>query len=111
MRAAGYLCTTHLDSERPVDAYAQCRYLMSEAIPAMLAQHGEAAVVVAGDLNLRTGHAPDPRSCVPASYAHVDDGARQHLMASGRYRVASADTVDMQGTTDHPGLLVDLTIR
>lgn len=110
VRADAYFCTTHLDSVGRLVAYQQCRFLLHTAIPGLVAKHGPDGVVVGGDLNLVTGRSPDPRSCFPAGDAHADDGARQHVVASG-FRVVSARTIDMQGTTDHPGLLVDLVRR
>lgn len=107
IRTDRYVCTTHLDSVTPSVAYQQCSFLLRLALPHLLAEHGRESVVLAGDLNLETGHGPDPRTCIPTGYAHADDDARQHVVATD-YRIASSRTIDMRGTTDHPALLVDL---
>ena len=54
---------------------------------------------------------PDPLSCLPPGFARTDDGGFQDIVASGPLEVDNSSTVDMRGTTDHPGLLVDLRAR
>jgi endonuclease/exonuclease/phosphatase family metal-dependent hydrolase len=103
-----YACTTHLASRSPAVALAQCRYLMRTALPDMRDRGGADPVVLGGDLNLVSGGTPDARACVPRAYPHADDGARQHVVTSPDYTVRGRRSIDMQGTTDHPGLLVDL---
>lgn len=105
-----YACTTHLASISPAVALRQCRYLLGTAIPALRKRGGTSDPVVLGaDLNLVTGRTPDARSCVPAGFAHTDDGARQHVVTSGEFAVTSSRSISMRGTTDHPALLADLT--
>jgi hypothetical protein len=49
------------------------------------------------------------RSCLPAGDQRVDDGVVQHVVATPEFVVGSRRTIRMQ-TTDHPGLLVTLTL-
>ncbi|MEO7262745.1 MAG: endonuclease/exonuclease/phosphatase family protein [Jatrophihabitantaceae bacterium] len=106
--AAFYACTTHLASTSAAVALRQCRYLLDTAIPAMRARGGQGRLVLGADLNLRSGGSSDVRSCLPPGYRHADDGARQHVVASAEFTVSSRTSITMRGTTDHPGLLVDL---
>lgn len=108
--AAFYACTTHLASTNPTVALAQCRYLLDTAIPAVRAQGGYEPTVLGGDLNLSHGGSPDVRSCVPSGYLREDDGAVQHIVATTDFTVRSNILVDMDGMTDHPGLLIALAI-
>jgi len=101
-------CTTHLDSKSTAVALAQCRYLLDTAIPAIPARDGHPPTVLGGDLNLRQGHAPDVRSCVPAGYVHAGDGGEQQVMATNDFAVSTRESIGMNGTTDHPSLLVTL---
>jgi len=103
-----YACTTHLDSTSTTVALAQCRYLLDRAIPAVRVQGGYQPTVVGGDLNLRQGHAPDVRSCVPADYVHAGDGGEQQVMATDDFTVGGHRPMGMNGATDHPSLLVTL---
>jgi endonuclease/exonuclease/phosphatase (EEP) superfamily protein YafD len=105
-----YACTTHLASTSAPVALAQCRYLLDTAIPAERTRGGLDPVVLGGDLNVRSGGSPDARSCLPRGYAHADDGALQHIVASAGVTVRSTRLISMHGTTDHPALLVDLSI-
>jgi len=99
-------CTTHLASSSPAVARAQCGYLLRWAVPA--AHLGTAAVVLGGDLNLRFGGVPDGESCIPAGSRRVDDEGVQNVVTTSAFAIAARRFVDMDGTTDHPGLLVDL---
>ena len=99
-------CTTHLASSSAVVARAQCGYLLRWAVPA--AYPGTAAVVLGGDLNLRFGGVADGESCIPADSARVDDDGVQNVVTTSAFAIAARRFVDMDGTTDHPGLLVDL---
>jgi endonuclease/exonuclease/phosphatase family metal-dependent hydrolase len=105
-----YACTTHLASTSPAIALSQCRHLLGTAIPALRAKDGADPVLLGADLNLAYGHTPDARSCLPAGFVHAYDGGRQHIVASAEFTVTSGRTIDMRGTTDHPGLLADLSI-
>jgi hypothetical protein len=104
---AAVVCTTHLSSGNPVVAGAQCAYLLGTAVPAARARARSAPLVLAGDLNLRSGGSPDVRSCVPADDRRIDDGAVQHVVATPEFAVGSRRTIALTGT-DHPGLLVTL---
>jgi hypothetical protein len=99
-------CTTHLASSSPEVARAQCGYLLRWVVPA--AHPGTAAVVLGGDLNLRFDGVPDGESCIPAGSRRVDDAGVQNIVTTSAFAVAARRFVDMHGTTDHPGLLVDL---
>lgn len=100
-------CTTHLDNSSTRVAKAQCDYLLRTVIPGIGGPAGK-ALVLGGDLNLSAGGSPDVRSCLPAGLVRADDGGVQHVVASG-YAIGSRRSIDMQATTDHPGLLVTLT--
>jgi endonuclease/exonuclease/phosphatase family metal-dependent hydrolase len=92
------VCTTHLaDGDRTVAA-AQCTYLFSTVVAGRRA-------LVAGDLNLLTGSS-ELNSCLPPGSSHADDAGRQHVVGTGGMPLASTSTIDMRGSTDHPGLLV-----
>lgn len=98
-------CTTHLADDTASVALAQCEYLLSTAIPALRASDPTAPVVVGADLNL---HPPAAEPCLPAGYARRDDGGVQEVMSSSDVAVVAAQTIDLRGATDHPGLLVTL---
>lgn len=102
-------CTTHLASADPAATLAQCRHLLDTVVPA--ASAGRPAVV-AGDLNLRYGAAPDLRPCLSGGYVRLDSGdaGLQHVLATPGLAGAHVREVDLHGTTDHPGLLVTLTV-
>jgi endonuclease/exonuclease/phosphatase family metal-dependent hydrolase len=104
-----YACTTHLASTSATLAFTQCGYLLHTAIPALRSQAGHDRMVLGADLNLISGGSPDARTCL-TGYRHADDGARQYVLATAPFRVRSSKSIDMHGTTDHPGLLVDLTV-
>jgi endonuclease/exonuclease/phosphatase family metal-dependent hydrolase len=102
------VCTTHLAYITREVAVAQCRYLFGTVIAQMRARDGAAPLVLGGDLNLGSGDSPDLRSCLPAGSALADDGEQQHVVATPEFVVESSRTIDLRGTTDHPGLLVTL---
>jgi hypothetical protein len=110
IHAAGafYACTTHLSYITPTVAPVQCGYLLGTAVPAIRASGGYEPTVLAGDLNLIAGGSPDLRSCLPSGYLREDDGGVQHILATTEYLVRSRTLIDMDGTTDHPSLLVAL---
>jgi endonuclease/exonuclease/phosphatase family metal-dependent hydrolase len=105
------VCTTHLAYTKRSVAGDQCRYLFGTVIGAMRARDGAAPVVLGGDLNLGTGDSPDLRACLPHGSALVDDGGPQHVVGTPEFVVDDAETIDLRGTTDHPGLLVTLAPR
>jgi Endonuclease/Exonuclease/phosphatase family len=101
-------CTTHLaNSSRPV-ARAQCGYLLGTAIPAGRVRNGSATVVLGGDLNLRFDGVPRTQSCLPTGVRRVDDDDVQNVVTTPEFEIVSRRLVSMGGTTDHPGLLVEL---
>jgi hypothetical protein len=106
----GFLaCATHLSNTSRAVALAQCRYLMDKAIPAARPQ--SRPIVVGGDFNLRNGGSPDVRSCVPPGFIRADDNSVQQILASSdTYTTRSDRSISMDGTTDHPGLLVGFTV-
>jgi len=67
-------------------------------------------MLLGGDLNLRSGGSPGAQSCLPPGDPRADDGGVQHIVATTAFTVRSSRSISMHGTTDHPGLLVDLTI-
>jgi endonuclease/exonuclease/phosphatase family metal-dependent hydrolase len=105
-----YACTTHLASTSASVALAQCRYLLDTAVPAERARGGQDPVVIGGDLNLRSGGSPDAHSCLPAGFDQTDDSALQHVVVTAGVTVRSRRVISMHGTTDHPALLVALTV-
>jgi hypothetical protein len=102
------VCTTHLTNSNAMVARAQCAYLLGMAIPAVRARGRAVPLVLGGDFNLTSGSA-DVRSCVPAGDQRVDDGIVQHVVATPEFVVGGRRTIGMH-TTDHPGLLVTLTL-
>lgn len=102
------VCTTHLAYTKREVAGAQCRYLFDTVIAEIRARDGAVPVVLGGDLNLGSGDDPDLKACLPPGSALVDDGGQQHVIATPEYAVADHRTIDLRGTTDHPGLLVTL---
>jgi hypothetical protein len=105
---AYFACTTHADDGSTTVALAQCRYLLSSAVP-MIRTHDTADPVILGaDLNLPAGGRPSPQSCLPSGYLRADDGARQDVVASPGFTLRSRTVIDMHGTTDHPALFVEL---
>ncbi len=105
-----YACTTHLaDTSRAV-ALAQCAYLLHTAIPDVRARNaGYEPTVLGGDLNLASAGPQDVRACVPSGYVRRGDGGVQYILATIDFSLTSDRSIRMNGTTDHPGLLVALT--
>lgn len=104
-------CTTHTASTSTAVAFAQCRYFMDSALPMVRRQLGEVPVVLGADLNIPAASSPGPQACLPSGYRRTDDGSRQDVVVSPTVAIRSHLVVDMRGATDHPGLLVDLTLR
>jgi hypothetical protein len=104
-----YACTTHTASTSTTIALAQCRYFLDSAVPAVRSKGGDGAVILGADLNLPAGRSPGPQSCLPGGYHRADDGSRQDIVTSPGVGVGSRAIIDMHGTTDHPGLFVELT--
>ncbi|MEU8408140.1 endonuclease/exonuclease/phosphatase family protein [Micromonospora sp. NPDC048842] len=103
-------CTTHLSATGYRVALTQCDHLLDTILPTISRNAGYAPTVLGGDLNLRAGTDPDVRSCTPPGHQRVDDGRLQHVTATTDITLCCRSLVPMHGTTDHPGLLVALTI-
>jgi endonuclease/exonuclease/phosphatase family metal-dependent hydrolase len=103
-------CTTHLAYTKRDVAAAQCRYLFGTVIAGIRARDAATPVVLGGDLNLGADSRA-LRSCLPAGSTALDDGGQQHVVTTPELVVGSSRTVDLHGTTDHPGLLVTLAPR
>jgi endonuclease/exonuclease/phosphatase family metal-dependent hydrolase len=103
-------CTTHLAYTDRGVAVAQCRYMVGTVVAGVHGRGGTTPVVLGGDLNLGRTDSPDLRSCLPPASRSVDDGGQQHVVATPEFAVAGSRTVELRGTTDHPALLVDLTL-
>jgi hypothetical protein len=103
-------CTTHAASTSTAIALAQCRYLLSSAAQRMRHRGDGKRIIFAGDLNVAARGAPNLQACVPDGYVRADDGDLQALVATPPIAVRSRSIIDMHGTTDHPGLLVDLLL-
>jgi Endonuclease/Exonuclease/phosphatase family len=103
-----YLCTTHLSAFNRPRALAQCRYLMTRAIPGT--QHrlgGYLPTVVGGDLNLPDRGTPNVADCLPPGWRNAGDGGVQHVLATPDRAVVGTRLVGMH-FTDHPALVVTL---
>jgi endonuclease/exonuclease/phosphatase family metal-dependent hydrolase len=66
--------------------------------------------IVLGDFNLKDQGSPSMRDCDPTGFSRRSDGSVQHLYTSDDLSIANTTSIDMTGTTDHPGLLATLTI-
>jgi endonuclease/exonuclease/phosphatase family metal-dependent hydrolase len=105
------VCATHLAYTDREVAAAQCRYLFGTVVAGVRARDGAAPLVVGGDLNLGSGSGPELDACLPPGSALADDGGQQHVVATPDFVVQGSRTIDLRGTTDHPGLLVTLALR
>jgi len=105
-----FVCTTHTASTSTSTALAQCRYLLNSAVPIMDRRDTDEPIILGADLNLAADDSPGPDSCLPSGYQRIDDGAVQVVVASPGVAIRSHSVIDMRGTTDHPGLLVDLVL-
>lgn len=105
-----YECTTHLTNEDQSVAFTECKYFLNTVLPMLFARGGPDPAVLGADLNLPSGPGSIAQSCLPAGYARVDDGGTQHAVVSPGVRIRSSSTINMHGTTDHPGLLVDVAL-
>jgi hypothetical protein len=105
-----YACTTHLANTSPTVALAQCAYLLHTAIPDVRARNASyEPTVLGGDLNLGSAGPQDVRACVPSGYVRRGDRGVQYVLATIDFSLTSDRSIGMNGTTDHPGLLVALT--
>lgn len=97
-------CTTHLSSDNAPTALAQCQDLMNRAAGY------PRPTIVAGDFNLKDQGTPSMRDCDPTGFSRRGDGSVQHLYASDDLSFGQTTSIDMTGTTDHPGWLATLTL-
>jgi hypothetical protein len=67
--------------------------------------------MLGADLNLPADGSSGAQACLPAGYRRVDDGSVQDVVTSRSIAIRSRTTIDMGAATDHPGLLVELTLR
>jgi len=102
-------CTTHTASTNRTIALDQCRYLLNSAV-SKIRRRGGGPIILGADLNLAARGSPSPRSCLPSGYHSTDDGSLQDVVVSPGVGVRSHSAIDMQGTTDHPGLLVEVVL-
>ncbi|WP_020144372.1 endonuclease/exonuclease/phosphatase family protein [Terracoccus sp. 273MFTsu3.1] len=103
-------CTTHASSADTTVALNQCRFLVKSAVPRISRGNGAGPIIVGADLNLAARGSPSPEACLSDGYQRTDDGGLQSVMVSPGVGVRAHSVIDMQGTTDHPGLLVDLVL-
>jgi hypothetical protein len=103
-----YACTTHLSSTSPAVAISQCRYLLDVAIPTVRTQNRPEPLILGADLNLTDHGLPNAQSCMPPGFVRADDGGRQDVVVSPSLSLTSSRSINMHGTTDHPGLLADV---
>jgi len=103
-------CTTHTASTDTTIALNQCRYLLNSAVPSMSRRDGGDPIVLGADLNLAARGSPSPQSCLPSGYQRADDDALQDVVVGPGIGVRSHSAIDMHGTTDHPGLLVEVVL-
>ena len=91
-------------------ALNQCRYLLNSVVPRIGSRDGVGRIILGADLNLAARGSPSPQACLPSGYQRTDDDGRQNVVVSPGVELRSHSIIDMQGTTDHPGLLVDVAI-
>jgi hypothetical protein len=103
-------CTTHTTSATATIALEQCRHLLNSVVPKIGSGNGVGPIILGADLNLAAHGSPSPQSCLPSGYQRADDDRLQHVVVSPGIGLRSRSVIDMQGTTDHPGLLVDVVL-
>ena len=103
------VCTTHLAYTKREVARAQCGHLFGTVVAGLRARDGASPLVVGGDLNLGSGADPDLKACLPPGSALVDDGEAQHVIGTPEFAVDTFRTIALR-ETDHPALLVTLTL-
>jgi hypothetical protein len=103
-------CTTHTANTNMTIALDQCRYLLNSAVSRIRRRGGGDPIILGADLNLAARGSPSPQSCLPSGYHRTDDGALQDVVVSPGVGVRSHSAIDMHGTTDHPGLLVEVVL-
>ena len=108
-------CTTHSTSADTTAALDQCRRLLGTVIPGLGRADGLGPVILGpvilgADLNVPARGSNGPDACLPPGYQRDDDGGLQDVVVSPGLSLRSRSVIDMQGTTDHPGLLVDVAL-
>lgn len=103
-------CTTHTASRDAGVALSQCRHFLGSVAPGLSRTGRPGPVVLGADLNLRGDGAGGAEACLPEGYRRADDGSLQDVVVSPGGAIASRAVLDMGGTTDHPGLLVDVVL-
>ena len=103
-------CTTHTTNADTTIALNQCRHLLNSVVPRIRGRNGGDPIILGADLNLAAHGSPSPQSCLPNGYQRTDDDARQNVVVSPGAGLRSHSVIDMHGTTDHPGLLVDVVL-
>lgn len=103
-------CTTHSTSRDTTTALEQCRQLLGTVIPGLGRPDGLGPLILGADLNLPARGPNGPDACLPGGYQRADDGGLQDVVVGPGPEVRSRSVIDMQGTTDHPGLLVDVAL-
>lgn len=104
-------CTTHASSSDTTVALSQCRYLLDAVLPRLSRRNGVGPVILGADLNLAARGSPSPQSCLPRGYQRTDDDRLQDVVVSPGVALEARSVIDMAGTTDHPGLLVDVVLQ
>jgi endonuclease/exonuclease/phosphatase family metal-dependent hydrolase len=99
------VCTTHLADTSRAIAQAQCADLWGTVVP-QVGSRDAVPLVVGADLNLGPADSPAVRSCLPTGTGLADDGGVQTVAATSGLGIGDRRTIGMQGTTDHPALLV-----
>jgi hypothetical protein len=102
-------CTTHATSGNTTIALRQCRYLL-DSVVTRLSRDGVGPIILGADLNLAARGSPGPQACLPGGYQRTDDDGLQNVVVGPGMGIRSHAVIDMQGTTDHPGLLVDVVL-
>jgi hypothetical protein len=103
-------CTTHTASADTAVALEQCRYLLNSVVPGISSRHDADPVILGADLNLAARGSPSPQSCLRSGYQSADDDALQDVVVSPGIGLGARSVIDMDGTTDHPGLLVEVVL-
>jgi hypothetical protein len=84
--------------------------MLNSAVPSISRRDGGDPIILGADLNLAARGSPSPQSCLPSGYKRTDDDALQDVVVSPGIGVRSHSVIDMHGTTDHPGLLVEVVL-
>jgi hypothetical protein len=84
--------------------------MLNSAVPRVSPRGGSDPVILGADLNLAARGSPSPQSCLPSGYQRTDDDALQDVVVSPGVGLRSHSAIDMHGTTDHPGLLVEVVL-